>query len=337
MTRPILGYHLVRVAAIACVAMQHALASSGNPSHYVFRYVDLGQGGVAIFCCLSGLFAGCGSSESVLSWLRRRLVRVYLPYWLCLPGIFLANAVAAYKPASPDLIAAQFLGVASVTHPGHQVGSHFWFITLILICYAIAALVRWERWLLPPWIIGVVVVPLDPGLKGQLLAFLSGMVLGYSPSSWRVAVVCLSVWTVATVFDPLYAFPWLGVGAVLVGGLITFPSPAWMSEASDGIYEFFLIHPPIYLGVARVFGPSLPIVLGLGTALSIVAAFALRWASRNCLVACQRAFRDVRENSSRPETATVKECCSRPTTMLANSAVTKCTCGRGDRCRASST
>lgn len=285
MSRPILGYNLVRLTAIAGIALQHSLASSGIPSRYVFQFVDIGQGGVAVFCGLSGLFAGSHADGRVLDWLGRRLGRLFIPYWLCLPPFLLANAISGYKPATIGLIVAQFLGIAGASHAGQLVGTHFWFITLILICYAIAALVRWHHGLLAPWLIAFVLIPLDPGLKGHLLAFLSGMLVGLSSRPRGSAFACLVGWSIALWFDPLYAFPWLGVIAVFAGGLILFPSPRWVSEAADTTYEFYLVHPPILLAVSRSLASSLPVVLVVGSTLSIGVAWILHWASRKCLMA----------------------------------------------------
>jgi serine O-acetyltransferase len=273
----VLGYDLVRLLAIAAVTLQHVFASVGFKTGYAFHYLDFGQGGVALFCTLSGFLAGRPSGERPDRWLARRLERIYVPYWICLSGLLAANAVVRYKPMSARLIAGQVLGVAGVLSSAELVGVHFWFITLILTCYGIAALIRWEERLLIPWIVGLVLVPLDPGMKGHLLAFLSGMVVGRSSRPALATAAGAGVWMAGAVtVEPLYAFPMVGTLALLGGTLLSGQSPRAVALASEGTYEFFLVHSPILLAVSKLGGRTWPLTLAVGLPLSLAAAWVLR-------------------------------------------------------------
>lgn len=275
----LLGYDLVRLAAMGCVAAQHALSISGIEPAPILHTVNLGQLGVTLFCALSGFFA-LRTSGDPIGWLRRRLDRVCLPYWISLAAIFTANGIVHYKPVTAGLVVSVFLGVAYFTHPGSLVGVHVWFMSLILVCYALGALIRWDRRLLPACVgITVLLIPQDPGLTRHVLSFLAGI---------TVAVLSRPVWTAlglavvggAVAVRPEFAYPLAGTAALILGGSIRGRSPRAVARAGRASYEFFLVHGPVYLGLARLVGSSLLGIATIGTAAAIAATWALRRADR---------------------------------------------------------
>src|SRR4051812_46615200 len=92
------GLDLLRLAAMALVAVQHLLSVHGLEPPGLVAGLDPGAVGVALFCALSGWLAAKRRQEVAGQWLLRRLVRVYVPLWVSLTGIFAANAVLDYKP-----------------------------------------------------------------------------------------------------------------------------------------------------------------------------------------------------------------------------------------------
>ncbi len=130
---PILSLDVLRIAAMALVAVRHA-TSIGDVSVPRFAgMLDIGQIGVSIFCVLSG-YMTLVSKRSTTNWIVSRLTRVFPAYWIALSVVLIANAVVGYKPMSLGLILSQFSGIALFTHPGKLVGVHFWFISLLLVC-----------------------------------------------------------------------------------------------------------------------------------------------------------------------------------------------------------
>ena len=245
----LLGYDVVRLVAMGCVAAQHALSISDVEPPVLYT-VNLGQLGVTLFCALSGVLALCTGGDPV-GWLSRRLARICLPYWITLAAIFTANEIVHYKPVPSGLVVAEFLGIAYFTHPGSMVGVHVWFMSLLLVCYAIGVLIRWDRRLLPACAaVAVLLLPRDPGLVRHVLSFLAGMTVAVLPRPGRAAPgLALAALGCAAAVRPEFAYPLAGTTALLLGGLIRWRSPRAVALAGRATYEFFLVHGPIYLGL----------------------------------------------------------------------------------------
>jgi peptidoglycan/LPS O-acetylase OafA/YrhL len=296
----LLGYDVVRLAAMVCVAAQHVLSISAPGAIAALRPLDLGRLGVAIFCALSGVLAPGGGGDPV-GWLARRLARLAPPYWLMLAAIFVANAVVGYKPVTAGLVVAEALGVAYFTHPGSLVGVHVWFMSLILVCYGFGALLRWDRRLLPACAVAAgVLAPLDPGLTDHVLAFLAGATVAVLAGPGRVTGWLAAAALVAAAVRPGLPYPLAATTAVVLGGLARGRSPRALAQAGRASYEFFLVHGPIYLGLAKLAGIGLPGVATLGTAAAIAATWALRRADRAVRSALARGRPDPARRPAAP-------------------------------------
>jgi hypothetical protein len=277
----LLGYDLIRIAAMALVALQHVLSVSGIEPRPILGRLNVGQLGVTIFCALSGFFALQPGGEPAHRWLLRRLVRIYMPYWITLATIFIANGIVGYKPMTPGLVAAQFLGIAFFTHKDNIVGVYTWFISLILVCYAIAAVARAFRWTLPIALGAAAALTIvAPDFNRHVLSFLTGAIMASVRKS-MLASACMplayggAVWLMG---DP-FAYPLAGAVALLIGGALVGRSPGKLASISRATYEFFLVHGPIYLFLAKMLRFSCPVNAVIGTALSVAAAWCLRRAT----------------------------------------------------------
>src|SRR5262249_58454795 len=76
--------------------------------------------------------------------------------------------------------------------------------------------------------------------------------------------------------DPLLPGPVAGTPAVMVGSLSPRKGPRALAQAAEATYEFFLVHGPVYLALARLAHLNVAANLALGTACSAVAAWVLR-------------------------------------------------------------
>lgn len=90
--------------------------------------------GVNIFFIISGFCLGLqGEIKDILGWYKKRLKRIYIPYWLFLILLLLIYCILGIKFNFWNYLTC-FLGVQGV-----QVGvlgaDHTWFITAILLCY----------------------------------------------------------------------------------------------------------------------------------------------------------------------------------------------------------
>jgi peptidoglycan/LPS O-acetylase OafA/YrhL len=279
-TLPLRSFDVARIVAISLVAAQHLLTISDYKPPLLLGCLGVGQLGVTIFCGLSGYFSLRSSRTSNLDWARRRLIRIFIPYWITLVAIFAANAVVRYKPVTLGLIVSEFLGTALFTHAASLVGVHVWFISLILICYAIALVVRWKPKSMWLFLLAVIAAAWlwDPLVACHVLSFVAGCALGKGrlPTVALIAAFSLAGVGLGNCF---FAYPLAAMAILALCIASSAASPSWLARASELTYEFFLVHGPIYLGLARYAHLGLPANLVLGTLLAIAAAIVLRGAS----------------------------------------------------------
>ena len=88
--------------------------------------------GVQMFFIISGYLYGNRSVENPVQWLRKRFLKILIPYY-----IFLTLAIIGYTIVSPDILGAGNI-VSSYLVVGTIKGiSHLWFVSYILFCYII--------------------------------------------------------------------------------------------------------------------------------------------------------------------------------------------------------
>jgi hypothetical protein len=286
------GLDLVRLCAMGLVAWQHVQVAEGIDPRAWLSDLDPGELGVTAFCALSGYLAGMSESVPTGAWLRRRLDRIFVPYWMALLAVLLLNLFLQHEPMTLGLVASQVAGVAHFTHPGQVVGAPFWFVTLILVCYGLAALERsGPKYVTWPMVLAIAALGcmFDVRLFRHVGSFLLGLawlqgpnpaglprganslVLGLVP----VGVATLVAGGAITPGDQLC--PVVGGVTVLLGLLPLGESPRWLSRVSYGTYHFFLVHAFVYRGLAEYAGLGLWANVVWGTLAGMVAAWGLLW------------------------------------------------------------
>jgi peptidoglycan/LPS O-acetylase OafA/YrhL len=279
------GFDWLRGIALALVVFRHVLEVTGLPLTRDVLVLDQGQLGVALFCAMAGFFA-LGGSHSVGRWAVDRARRLFPAYWVVTAVLFAANAVTGYKPASLSLFVSQMLGLGYFTHGGeHLVNVPSWFLSLILTCYAIAAVVR----VLPrrrPALLGLLVLTVALVALGvqadftrQVLAFVCGMSLrafavSAAPASHRTALVVLLV--------PIaWLSPDFGYAAWAVAALVVAEAGSWADGrivrfVAEYSYEMFLVHGPVVVLFVRMLHLPVASALALAVVVTVVVAIALR-------------------------------------------------------------
>lgn len=271
----------LRVVALALVVLRHAIQVTGAPMTRDVVMLDQGQLGVALFCALAGFFA-VGGDRALGRWAIDRVVRLFPAYWAVTAAVFAGNALIGYKPASVGLFVAQMLGIGYFTHGGeHLINVPSWFLSLILACYALAAVVRVSRRRLP--VIGVLaatavaltLVDYRTDFTRQILAFLLGMAVREIGLLDARPYVRLAL--VAALVPMAWLEPDLGYAAWAMAAIVSVSSfrlPAWppVRVIADYSYEVFLVHGPALVLLARLTGwPPAP---ALVAALVVTAAAA---------------------------------------------------------------
>ena len=124
----------IRIMAMVSIILCHI--ASQHPSQYVQISAQFFNIGVQMFFCLSGfLFGTQGQIKSIGEWYKRRIKRIYIP-WL----LFVAFLTIIHLVKGNDVItwkwAKLVLGLQG-TIVGVQGAGHTWFITSMLVCYAV--------------------------------------------------------------------------------------------------------------------------------------------------------------------------------------------------------
>jgi hypothetical protein len=188
-----------------------------------------------------------------------------------------------------DLAGAQFLGIAYFTHPSKLVGIHTWFISLLILCYVMAALFRWDRRCLLVAVVLGLALKYGGDFRGCVLAFLAGCVVAIAPRR-RICALAIAVFcsVVSVVGHQIYLYPLTGTLALIAGIQFVGPPLPWLRWTKGLAYEFYLVHGPIYLGLAVVTKVAPIVNLVLGSALAVLGAMAVSRFSARVAVAVRR-------------------------------------------------
>ena len=150
--------------------------------------------GVNIFLFLSGFGLTTGMLNRRMAapeFYRRRLVKVFIPFWIALAGFFILDATALHRTYSLQYMLQSAAGFFPRADMADDVNSPFWYITWILMYYALLPLLFSTR---RPWLtaialfaIGEAIVAWNPpaiGLVTRLyvvhtVAFPLGVLVGW--------------------------------------------------------------------------------------------------------------------------------------------------------------
>jgi len=284
------GLDLVRVGAMGLVAWQHVQVADGIDPRPWVSDLDPGELGVTAFCALSGYLAGLSGAMPTGQWLWRRLDRIFVPYWLALAAVLLMNLALEHEPMTLGLVAAEVAGVAHFTHSGQVVGAPFWFVSLILVCYGLAALERsGPKYLTWPIVLAIATAGCwyDVRLFRHVGSFLVGLAWhqGPNPAGLPRGVHALALGLVpilgATLVSGGYITlgdqlcPVVGAVTVLLGLLPMGTSSPWLAGMSYATYHFFLVHAFVYRALVEYGHMGLWANVVWGTLAGMLAAWCL--------------------------------------------------------------
>ncbi len=269
----------MRLAALLLVSCQHIASVAGDQPSVFFFSLDIGQVGVATFLALSGFFNKVEAKEKIIDWTKRRLLRILIPYWLVLIPLLIANWIVGYKPMTWDLVLSQVFLVTPLSHPGQLIGVHFWFISLLLTCDLLSLLIRFRK----NSIYVIVVFCLmwaaySPHWGGHAMAYFLGIAcrIGIIPQRTMYLLGLTLMLSVLAAFWPRELASSVVAIATLAFGLMPLRNPQpfhrfWQWTATRS-YQYYLVHGPIYLGVARFYSDDLTTIALVGTPLSLIGA-----------------------------------------------------------------
>jgi len=223
-----------------------------------------------VFLAISGALAVVPDQPPV-TWLRRRLVRVYPAFWLALLASFVATWAFGYKSFGAAQVASQLLGTGWFTHPANLVNSASWFISLLLACYAtvfVARVTHTEN--VVCLVVGCLAVWKGrfTGDYALLPVHMTSFFVAYlvTRAGWlRRAWVAGGLLGAASVTNPYLAYP--AVGVTLISLSAWSLRSRFVACVSGYSYEFYLVHGMFFVGIASLL-PGLPVAGMIATAIA---------------------------------------------------------------------
>jgi peptidoglycan/LPS O-acetylase OafA/YrhL len=289
------SFDYLRLFAVVLVTLQHGMAVAGYYEQTTWRNVNLGQIGVGLFCVLSGYLAFLGKATPATVWLKKRLWQIYPAYWIATVAAFLLTWVAGTKRVDVWLFLSQMAGTGYFTHGWELVNVVSWFISLILLCYAIAFVGKWlgapRLMLVFVAIIALVLLATrsEVALSRHVLTFcVAGLIAQACPRPAMMLAIVASLFSAALLW-PQSFYAAFSI-ALLALALAWKASETKLTRVSRGyVYEYFLVHGIFLVALAR-FVPRQKLLSGtIAITFAIVAAIILKklterlvaWARRN--------------------------------------------------------
>ncbi len=126
--------------AILAIVFAHISYMLVDDHKFLYPLTKGAGTGVDIFLFMSGYGLSVSMLKkplSALEFYKRRLIKVFIPFWLVLVGLFAADAFLLDRHYSPGYIIQSFLGWFPRNNPYDDVNSPFWYITWMLMFYAL--------------------------------------------------------------------------------------------------------------------------------------------------------------------------------------------------------
>ena len=172
---PVAVTHELKGLAILAIVFAHISFMLVTDFRFLYP-LALGAGvGVDLFLFISGFGLTVGMLKkplAVLPFYRRRLLRLFIPLWVVLTALFAADAAFLGRSYSAAYVLQSFLGIYPSAIPTDDVNSPFWYVSWILLFYALFPLLFMAR---RPW------------LTAMLLAMIANLVAIVNPLHWQAS------------------------------------------------------------------------------------------------------------------------------------------------------
>lgn len=166
---PVMVSQELKGLGILTVIFAHISYMLVSDSHFLYPLSSAAGVGVDLFLFMSGYgltVATLKKPLSVVEFYKRRLIKVFIPFWVVLIALFVADAVFLHVTYSLPYMLQSVLGWFPTARGFGDVNSPFWYITWMLMFYALFPLLfSAER----PWLTAIMlavianlVVIIDP-------------------------------------------------------------------------------------------------------------------------------------------------------------------------------
>lgn len=255
------GLDTLRIFALLLVTWQHAASVHGAYAVTQWNGISPGQIGVGIFCAISGYLAFYVKQKNAHDWASRRLLGIFPSYWLItLIAFAIYLTFGSEKNITIGLFISQMFGLGYFTHGWHLVNVVSWFISLIILCYALSYIAMRSRY---PTFILLMVIALaimavstrtEVDLSRHIFAFTLGALYGIHKAQISYTIFLIASLTfigIGICYDPQLFYG--GFSLLLL--ILSIEGWVWeasfVKRASEYSYEYFLVHGICLVAAAR--------------------------------------------------------------------------------------
>ena len=262
---------IVRVLSMLMIITCHILQGYNQPSAFLFNV------GVQVFFLLSGFLYGKIEITSIASFVKKRFIKVYIPYILVVLCCTAIYAIFNLTDVSIRNVAPYLFNLQGFIGDTIEGLNHLWFLSVLMICYFITPIaqkiLRYRSvWFVVLWIIACVVefgfVTKMQSVAAWVMLYLLGMFWGKNENKWiniGLIIISLILSFVMLYFlkmeyltDPHMVRYSIGLHCILALCIVSvlycslskleICMPIWLQYCNDVSYEVYLIHHIVILG-----------------------------------------------------------------------------------------
>jgi len=253
------GLDTLRVFSLILITWQHVASVHGLDAQTQWQRITPGQTGVAIFCAISGLLAFASLPSDLGLWIKKRLLKIFPAYWIVTFFAFLLVLIWPSKPVTAGLFISQMLGLGFFSHGWALVNIVSWFVSLILLCYALSVFGWYSRfpkvfwWVVSIVTVWLVVSRMEVDLSRHVLAFGLGALVALGGLRYLLWILSLGLIAFGVVADPQFFYSGFGLLLILISSYGLIKDAGLVRVCSAYGYEYFLIHGICLVGAYRFF------------------------------------------------------------------------------------
>lgn len=261
---------IIRVMAMILIVSCHITQGYDQQIAFILNV------GVQIFFLLSGFLYGKIEITSIASFVKKRFVKVYIPFIvvvLCSVAIYSIFHITDISVKSVLLYLFDIQGFVG----GGEGLNHLWFLSVLMICYIITPFVQKilkynKLWFVVLWVIVCIAefgfIQKMQSVVAWVMLYLLGILWGKNENKWIntnlliistiLSVAMLSCFKIEYLFDPhmvrysivLHCILALWIMTVLycMFSKIEIRIPKWLQCCNDISYEVYLVHHILILG-----------------------------------------------------------------------------------------
>ncbi len=173
----------------------YVLSTNGD---FLFPFSILAGVGVNLFLFLSGYgltFSQLKKEESVLTFYKRRLIKLFIPFWIVLGTLVLLDAFVLGKTYTMQFFLQAFFGLFIHVNAYRDLNSPFWYFSFILLYYLLFPIIFTKKW---PWLSAAMLYFIVRAIVQLHPSFLAGVIGLYEVHILAFPLGIIGAWLVTT-------------------------------------------------------------------------------------------------------------------------------------------